>query len=133
MSVPEISLKSIGLATLLILVLSCSCAKEDNPLEPNVVLSGKVTNSSGASGTIIVEIEYYIRDTADSQGYYALKVHADFFVDSLYAWVDKDGNGKYTKGEPFGFYHSQHDSVHANSFHVRNNDISGLDIDIRQR
>ncbi|UCH84146.1 MAG: hypothetical protein JSW50_00200 [Candidatus Latescibacterota bacterium] len=117
---------------LIVVVLSCGvtgCEKDD-PLEPNVTLSGQVTNSSGQTGTVIVEIDYYLRDTTDPQGRFEIQVHRDFFVDSLYAWVDCDGDGRCTHDEPHGFYHGKGDSLRARSFQVRDYDISGLNFDI---
>ena len=106
-----------------------SC-EEDDPLAPNVALRGRVTNNSGATGAVVVEIDYYLRDTADVAGNFEIKVHQDLLVDSLYAWVDKDGNEKYTNGEPYGFYHSQSAPSRALAFHVRDQDVSNLNFDI---
>lgn len=107
-----------------------SCGEESDPLAPNVALAGKVTNNSGASGAVIVEIDSYLRCVANGTGGYQINIHRDFYVDSLYAWVDKDGNGKYNAGEPFGFYRVANNPSCARSFQVRDSDITNLNFSI---
>jgi hypothetical protein len=107
---------------LLISALVCSCGDEDDPLAPEVLLSGTVTNNSGVAGTIIVEIDRNLRDVADVQGHFVIRVHKDFLVDSLYAWVDENANSSFDAGEPNGAYPS--------SFHVRSSNIGNLNFSI---
>ncbi|MBN1885077.1 MAG: hypothetical protein JW876_06100 [Candidatus Krumholzibacteriota bacterium] len=107
-----------------------ACGDENDILEPGNVLSGTVTDNSGMSGTVIVEIDYNIRDIADEDGRWAISVRDFFYVDSLYAYVDVDGDGGYDQGEPFGFYHSADDDTRAKAFTVRNTDVGNLDFSI---
>ena len=116
-------------AMVLVLILVGGC-EEDDPLEPNVSLGGRVANNSGVAGSIIVEVDSYLRCVADAAGRDEMKTHRDFYVDSLYAWVDKDGNGKYDAGEPFGFYAMTSDSRRAQSFQIRDVDITNLNFSI---
>jgi hypothetical protein len=89
----------------MLMAVDLTSCDEDDPLAPNVALTGKVTNNSGVTGPIIVEVNSpNLRDVADAEGRYEIRVHRDFYVDSLYAWVDNDGNGQFTNGEPHGFY-----------------------------
>jgi len=119
-----------GTFIFIVLWIGVTGCEKDDPLAPEITLSGKVTNSSGQSGPVIVEIEHYLRDTADSEGRFEIRVHQDFFVDSLYAWVDGDGDGRYTRGEPYGFYHGQDNPARARMFQVRDYDISNLNFSI---
>ncbi|MDD4857475.1 MAG: hypothetical protein PHD74_05130 [Candidatus Krumholzibacteria bacterium] len=120
---------SIGLVILLAMLCSNGCEKEDT-LAPNISISGTVTDNSGYAGTIIVEIDYNRRDIANSAGQYSIAIHTDFYVDSLYAWVDRDGNSAYTAGEPFGFYHSSTELDRAKSIHARDSDIGNINFSI---
>lgn len=115
----------------LVSILVFACEKKEDPLALDVTLSGKVTNLSGSKGAIIVEIDHNLRDIADSEGRWAFKVHEDYYVDSLYSWVDTDGNGAYTSGEPYGFYHSESNPSRAKAFLVRNTDVTNLNITIQ--
>jgi hypothetical protein len=123
-------MREFGFIALLFAVLFGSCGEDKDPLAPSVSVSGTVTNNSGHSGTIIVEITHNARDIADTSGAYSIAVHKDYYVDSLYAWVDLDGSGTYTAGEPFGFYHSIAYPTDAKSFHVRSSNIIGIDFSI---
>lgn len=107
---------------LLVCALVCSCGDEDDPLAPNILLSGTVTNNSGVAGTIIVEIDHNLRDVADVLGHFVIQVHQDFLVDSLYAWVDENSNSFFDAGEPFGEY--------PTSFHVGSSSMGNLDFSI---
>jgi hypothetical protein len=112
------------------LLVGCGEDEDKSPLTRNLSLSGKVTNKTPASGSLIVEIDYNLKDVADGEGHWAIPVHQDFLVDSLYAYVDSDGNGSWSNGEPFGFYHSDAQPNRAKSVHVRNSDVPNLDITI---
>ena len=113
---------SKAVTMLLICVLVCSCGDEDDPLAPDIVLSGTVTNNSGTAGTIIVEIDHSKRDVADVLGHFVIRVHNDFLVDSLYAWVDENSNSFFDAGEPHGAY--------PTSFHVRSSNVGNLNFSI---
>jgi hypothetical protein len=106
-------------ALLLICGFICACSEEDDPLAPQVVLSGTVINVSGVEGAVIVEIDNNLRDVADVQGHFTILVQKDLLVDSLYAWVDENANAFFDAGEPHGAY--------PNSFHVGNSNIGNLD------
>jgi len=125
-----VRLKSLAACAVAACALAASCGSDDNPLSPTVALSGQVTNLSGESGKIIVEIRHDLRNRADNGGRWIIFVHEDFYVDSLYAWVDADANGLYDGGEAFGFYHSAPKPTEALSFHVRNANIPQLNFSI---
>jgi len=110
--------------------LAASCGSDDDPLSPTVALSGQVSNLSGETGAIIVEIRHDLRNRADNGGRWMIFVHKDFYVDSLYAWVDANGNGLYDGGEAYGFYHSQNEPNKALSFRVRNTNVPQLNFTI---
>ncbi len=116
-----------GLVTALLWI---GCSEETDPLARTVGVSGKVTNSSAQSGTIIVQIQYNLRDVADSEGRYTIMVHRDFYIDSLYAYVDVNGNGQFDQTERYGFYRSGPNAIHATPIHVRSSDINNIDITI---
>ena len=80
-------------------VILTACSEENDILDLDKVLSGNVSNNSGITGTVIVEIEHNLRDIADPSGNWAISVHSEYFVDSLYAWVDVDGDKAYDPGE----------------------------------
>ncbi|MFH1756110.1 MAG: hypothetical protein ABIA59_10465 [Candidatus Latescibacterota bacterium] len=105
-----------------LVVLICSCGDEKDPLSVEVSISGKVTNNSGVVGAIIVEIDYYMRDTAEADGDYSINVHKDLFVDTLYAWVDVNRNASHDPGEPAGSY--------GTPFQVRGSNIGNVDFTI---
>ena len=107
-----------------------SCAEEDDPLALSVAIRGIVTNNSGVAGAIIVEIDHNMWSGANSEGHYEIMVRRDFYVDSLYAWVDKDGDKRYTRGEPNGFYHSKDTPGRAKSFQVRDTAVSNVNFEI---
>lgn len=113
-----------------ILTFLTACEKNEDVFTPNVLISGTVTNNSGINGTIFVEIQYNMRDIADSNGKYAIKVYRDYLVDSLYAYVDSNGSETYTPGEHFGFYHNPADPDHAVSIHVRSSDVKNINFAI---
>jgi hypothetical protein len=115
---------------LLLVVVLSSCGEENDPLATDIVLSGKVTNNSGQSGTVIVEIDHNKRDIADAEGFYAIPLRANFLVDSLYAFADKNKNGVYTSGELFGFYKSSQNSTRAQKIHVRTSDVRNVNFSI---
>ena len=98
------------------------CEDEESPLTTEITISGTVTNNSSESGKIIVEIDYYLRDAANLQGEYEINVHRDFYVDSLYAWVDVNLDSKCNNGEPHGAYPS--------AFQVRNMNVTNVDFSI---
>jgi hypothetical protein len=112
-----IPLLAIGL-----FVTLTGCGDEESPLTTDITVSGTVTNNSGESGKIIVEIDYYLRDMANLKGEYAINVHRDFYVDSLYAWVDLNLDNKYNSGEPHGVYPTK--------FQVRNMNVTNLNFTI---
>jgi len=120
----------IGLVLFLSVFFSDGCDKKEDLLSPSISVSGKVTNNSGSAGTIIVEIEYNLRDMADTEGQYSIGIHKDFYVDSLYAWVDRDGNNIYTQDEPFGFYRSSAEPLRAKPIHARSTNIGNIDFSI---
>jgi hypothetical protein len=120
----------IGLALLAAAVLFNGCGKKEDVLAPSISVSGRVTNSSGQAGTIVVEIDHNLRDIADAGGQYSIGIHKDFFIDSLYAWVDLDGNGAYTVDEPFGFLHSSANPQRAMTMHARSTNIGNIDFSI---
>lgn len=111
------------------LYASCSEDTED-PFALSITVSGTVTNNSGIDGAVIVEIDYDKRDAADPEGDYSIGIRKDYYIDSLYAWVDQDANNRYTPGEPLGFYHSVEDPARAKPIHARNTNISGIDFTI---
>ncbi len=119
----------MALVILMTFLLACSEDEKDF-LVPDNVLSGTVTNNSGITGTIYVEIQYNLRDVADGSGRWAISVHDDYYVDSLYAYVDVNGDDNYDSGEPFGFYHAAGEYSTAKGFLVRNMDVSNLDFSI---
>jgi hypothetical protein len=108
-------------------LLMVGCGKDEKPFEPSITISGTVTNNSGVSGTIVVEIDYNRRDVANSRGEYSIKIAKDYYIDSLYAWVDQDKNNRYSPGEPFGFYRSQSEPLRARPIHARGYDIANID------
>jgi len=120
----------LGLVPLMFICILISC--EDTPVAP-IELRGKVTNGSGEAGSVIVEIDYYLSTVADSSGNFRIEVHRDFLVDSLYAWVDTDEDGDWAEEEPFGFFHTRTDTVHAWSFQCRDQDVKNLSFDIPPR
>jgi hypothetical protein len=120
---------TILLVLLLGILLSCSDDTED-PFTPSISVSGTVTNNSGVGGTIIVEIDYNRRDLADPDGKYSIGITKEYYIDSLYAWVDQDENDRYTAGEPLGFYHSVSEPERAKPIHARNYDITNINFTI---
>jgi hypothetical protein len=119
-----------GSVLLMAALFSHGCEKKETLLSPSISVSGTVANNSGYTGTIVVEIEHNLRDIADSEGHYSIGIHQDFYIDSLYAWVDRDGNGLYTQGEPFGFYYSTAEPHQAKAIHARDADIGNVDFSI---
>lgn len=117
------------IAVIVLTALLFACSDKDDILAPDNVLSGTVANNSGVTGTIYVEIQYNLRDKADGSGRWAISVHDDYYVDSLYAYVDVNDDDNYDPGEPFGFYHNSGESV-AKGFLVRNMDVSNLNFSI---
>ncbi|MCX5753108.1 MAG: hypothetical protein NTW97_05610 [Candidatus Krumholzibacteria bacterium] len=120
----------IGWALFLAALVFIGCDKKEDVLAPSIAVSGKVTNNSGQAGTIFVEIDHNLRDIADAGGLYSIGIHKDFYIDSLYAWVDKDGNSAYTAGEPFGFYHSSADPLRAKAMQARSTNIGNINFSI---
>ena len=118
------------IALIIFMTLHLACSDKNDILAPDNVLSGTVTNNSGVSGTVFVEIQYNLRDVADGNGRWAISVHDDYYVDSLYAYVDVNDDDNYDPGEPFGFYHYAGDNTVAKGFLVRNMDISNLNFSI---
>ena len=119
-----------GFVLLLAMSVCHGCGEGDDALAPNISVSGTVTNASGYSGTIIVEISRSLRDVASAGGQYSIAIHRDFYIDSLYSWVDRDGNNAYTQGEPFGFYHSSGDPDHAKPIHARDQNVGHVNFSI---
>jgi len=110
----------------IIAALWLGCSDKNDILAPDNVLSGTVSNNSGITGSVIVEIQYNLRDVADENGRWAISVHDDYYVDSLYAYVDADGDDKYDQGEPYGYY----GSGSAKGFLVKNMDVGNLNFTI---
>jgi hypothetical protein len=121
---------ALGLVLLLAVFFSDGCEDKEDVLSPSISVSGRVTNNSGYAGTIVVEIDHNLRDRADTGGQYSIGIHKDFYIDSLYAWVDRDGNDIYTQGEPFGFYHSSAEPHRAKAIHARGTNIVNIDFSI---
>jgi hypothetical protein len=109
----------------LILWLS-GCEDKEDPLALTISVSGTVTNNSGYSGTVIVEVDHNIRDVADSEGYYSIPLHNDYYIDSLYAYVDLNQNNAFTVGEPYGFFHYQDEPSLAQPIHVRSSNVTNI-------
>jgi hypothetical protein len=111
-------------------VILASCGEESDPLEPDVAISGRVTNLSGDTGEIYVEISPSKRTKASPAGLYVIQVHRDFYVDSLYAYVDVGANDQYDPGEPYGFLHSSSNPTVALPIHVRDQPVPNVNIEI---
>ncbi|HER43420.1 MAG TPA: hypothetical protein ENO08_03065, partial [Candidatus Eisenbacteria bacterium] len=79
---------AISVCILVLLLWFSSCEDSEDPLALTISVSGTVTNNSGHSGTVIVEIDYNKRDIADAEGRYSIPLHKDYYIDSLYAYVD---------------------------------------------
>jgi hypothetical protein len=122
-----IVLLALSLTVSAAILVSCS---EDDPLEPSVSVSGRVTNDSGETGNIWVEITRNKRVKATPAGNYVLPVHKDFYVDSLYAYVDVSANNQYDQGEPYGFYHSSGAPDVARPIHLRSQSVPNVNITI---
>ena len=111
-------------------VILASCSEKDDPLEPSISISGRVTNNSGESGTVYVEVTRTKKAQATPAGYYLLPVTKDFYVDSLYAYVDVSGNAQCDQYEPYGFLHSSSDPGVALPIHVRDQSVPNVNIEI---
>jgi len=118
---------SLIVILIILMTLYLACSDENDMLDLDNVLSGTVTNNSGVSGTIYVEIQYNLRDVADGSGRWSILVHDDYYVDSLYSYVDVNEDDNYDPGEPFGFYGG---NSTAKGFLVRNMDVSNLNFSI---
>ena len=118
---------------LVVITIFCGCEEEDELLTLTISVSGTVTNNSGQSGTIIVEIDYNIRDFADGEGHYSIPLHKDYYIDSLYAYVDLDGNKAFSVGEPYGFFHHEDEPNCAQPIHLRSSSLTNINFTIPWR
>ena len=89
---------SVCMFVLLLWVFSCEGS--DDPLALTISVSGNVTNNSGYSGTVIVEIDYNKRDIADGEGRYSIPLHKDYYIDSLNTKEDQNKNIDCSSREP---------------------------------
>jgi hypothetical protein len=107
-----------------------SCSEENDLLEPSIAISGRVTDNSGQSGDVYVEVSRSKRTKVNPNGSYVLPVHKDYYIDSLYAYVDVSGNQQYDQNEPYGFLHSSSNHALAQPIHVRDQSVPNVNIEI---